>query len=266
MTTTTTAPVPAPVPKMVPLEDVADLLPAAAAYAELRREIPSQNTIQDVLHVGIEKARTIRWWLIERDATAPRSPGAPDAGFDTASYPQITPRPATMTGPLPDRSAERGAESTKAAKRPGVWPLVLLVLPAFVSLWSGWVGLGELTGFGVVHPLPGILPNFSLNTAITLPIGVEAYAGYAMRIWLSAAVSARTRLYAGWSVLGAFIVGAAGQIAYHLMTASGMTKAPWQITICVAVLPLLVAFAGGLLAHLVRTAAPTTDVPATEPA
>jgi hypothetical protein len=38
-----------------------------------------------------------------------------------------------------------------------------------------------MTGFGQVHPLPGIWPSFHLNTAVTLPVGVEAYAAYALR-------------------------------------------------------------------------------------
>jgi hypothetical protein len=56
------------------------------------------------------------------------------------------------------------------------WPLFLIAAPAAVAIWSGWVGLGELCGFGVIHPLPGIVPGLQLNTAITLPVGVEAYA------------------------------------------------------------------------------------------
>lgn len=60
-----------------------------------------------------------------------------------------------------------------AAGRVPSWPLLLLAAPAFVAIWSGWVGLGELTGFGTVRPLPGIWPGLELDTAITLPIGVE---------------------------------------------------------------------------------------------
>ena len=36
------------------------------------------------------------------------------------------------------------------------WPLFLIAAPAAVAVWSGWVGLGALCGFGVIHPLPGI--------------------------------------------------------------------------------------------------------------
>ena len=60
------------------------------------------------------------------------------------------------------------------------WPLYLIASPAAVAVWSGWVGLGTLCGFGIVHPLPGIADGFHLNTAVTLPVGVEAYGAYAL--------------------------------------------------------------------------------------
>src|ERR1019366_9784454 len=30
------------------------------------------------------------------------------------------------------------------------WPLLVLALPATVAVWSGWVGIGQMTGFGQV--------------------------------------------------------------------------------------------------------------------
>jgi hypothetical protein len=59
------------------------------------------------------------------------------------------------------------------------WPLFLFAAPAAVVIWSGWIGLGELCGFGPVRVLPGI-SDLTINTAITLPVGVEAYAAYAL--------------------------------------------------------------------------------------
>jgi hypothetical protein len=132
--------------------------------------------------------------------------------------------------------------------------LVAIALGAFVSIWSGWVGLGELTGFGPIHPLPGIWDEFVINTAITLPIGVEAYAAFALRAWLAPPVAGLTRLarrFACWSALGALALGAAGQIAYHLMVAAGLTQAPWQITAFVSCLPVVVLGCGAALTHLV---------------
>ncbi|RKR91448.1 hypothetical protein BDK92_5844 [Micromonospora pisi] len=139
-----------------------------------------------------------------------------------------------------------------ATKTVVVWPIILLAMPAFVAIWSGWVELGGLTGFGVVHPLPGIWDSLSLNTAITLPVGMEAYAGYAMYVWLSGRASTRARTFAAWSAVISLLVGAAGQIAYHLMVAAGMTSAPWQITTVVACIPVATFGLGCTLAHLVR--------------
>ena len=131
------------------------------------------------------------------------------------------------------------------------WPVLLLAAPAGVAIWSGWVGLGELAGFGVVRPLPGIWDDLQLNTAITLPIGMECYAAYALRVWLSGAVDT-ARTFARLSAIGALVLGALGQDAYHLMAAAGVTAAPWPVTALVACLPVGVLGMGAALAHLVR--------------
>ncbi len=150
------------------------------------------------------------------------------------------------------------------------WPLLLLALPAFVAIWSGWVGIGERTGFGVVQPFPGIpwLDEVTLNTAITLPIGMEAYAAYALRVWLAGTANDRARTFARWSAIGALTLGSAGQAAYHLMVAEGIKQAPWQITTLVSCLPVAVLGMGVALAHLQsaeetpQTSAPTVEQPA----
>jgi hypothetical protein len=83
------------------------------------------------------------------------------------------------------------------------WPLVLLAFPAAAEVWSGWVGIAQKTGFGLVSPLPGIWSSLHLDTTITLPIGVEAYAAYALRAWLATDpwISTRTRAFAKWSAI-----------------------------------------------------------------
>ena len=66
------------------------------------------------------------------------------------------------------------------------WPLLVLAAPAAAEVvWSGWAGIAQKTGFGLVSLLPGIWPSLHLDTAITLPVGVEAYAAYALRAWLA---------------------------------------------------------------------------------
>ena len=93
-----------------------------------------------------------------------------------------------------------------------------------------------------------------LDTAVTLPVGVEAYAAYALRAWLSTSnkVSARTRRFARWSAIGSLLLGMAGQVAYHLLAQSRATHAPWGITTAVSCLPVLVLGMGAALAHLLR--------------
>jgi len=142
------------------------------------------------------------------------------------------------------------------------WPLVLIAAPAAVAIWSGWVGLGELCGFGVIHPLPGIAPAFQLNTAITLPVGVEAYAAYALGAWMSPASSDRARTFARRSAIGALVYGMAGQVIFHLLAAHGATSAPNVVVVVVSCMPVAVLGLAAGLTHLLRAPA---EEPSTEP-
>lgn len=137
-------------------------------------------------------------------------------------------------------------------RSPVAWPLFLLSLPAFVSIWGGWVGMGRLTGFGPINLLPGIA-DFTVDTAITLPIGLETYAAYSMYAWLAAAhLSTSTRRFAKWSALGSLVLGMAGQAAYHVMASQGTVKAPVEIVIVVSAIPVIVLGLGTGLAHAMR--------------
>jgi hypothetical protein len=151
--------------------------------------------------------------------------------------------------------------TSKAGPTVRSWPLLVLALPASVAVWSGWVGIGPMTGFGQVHPLPGIWGSFHLNTAVTLPIGVEAYAAYALRAWLSPSnkVSAQTRQFARWSAIGSLLLGMAGQIAHHLLAQAHVSRALWGITTAVSCLPVLVLGMGAALAHLLHKDAQYRD-------
>lgn len=142
----------------------------------------------------------------------------------------------------------------------GRWPLLLIGASAGTATWSGWVGLGELTGFGVVHPLPGIWDHLTLNTAITLPVGVEAYAVYALAVATDARpLTPLARRWAWGSAAGALLLGMGGQIAYHLLAARDVTTAPAWVVALVSSLPVLVLGAASLLWHL--AAATPTDEP-----
>jgi DNA-binding transcriptional ArsR family regulator len=164
----------------------------------------------------------------------------------------------------PDADVPAAAPATARVPVPRRWPLVLIAAPAAVAVWSGWVGLGTLCGFGIVHPLPGIVPAFQLNTAITLPVGVEAYGAYALGAWLTPAVPAAVRRFACRSALGALVLGMAGQVIYHLLAAAHAARAPWPVVVLVSCLPVVTLGFGAGLTHLLR--AGSAAAPAGHPA
>jgi hypothetical protein len=106
----------------------------------------------------------------------------------------------------------------------------------------------------MVPLLPGIWSSLHLDTAVTLPAGVECYAAYALRAWLATghAISDRTRRFARRSAIFSFALGMAGQVAFHLMDQDRITRAPWGITTLVSCLPVLVLGMGTALAHMLR--------------
>jgi hypothetical protein len=162
----------------------------------------------------------------------------------------------------PDAPVDKPAEGTRAAttasapvpglRRVRTWPAFLVAVPAAVAIWAGWVAIGKLTGFGRVNLLPGFGRGWVVDTAITLPVGVEAYAAYAFYVALNPAAPFKARRFAGWSAGLAVVLGMGGQTAYHLMTAAGMTAAPWQITTLVSCLPVGVFALVAVLVHLVH--------------
>jgi hypothetical protein len=166
-----------------------------------------------------------------------------------------------VPGPVP--AAGRSGAVRDQAKTIRSWPLLVLAVPAAAEVWSGWVGIAQLTGFGAVPLLPGIWSSLHLDTAVTLPVGVECYAAYALRAWLAGghAISDRTRRFARRSASGSFALGMAGQVAFHLMDQDHVTRAPWGITTLVSCLPVLVLGMGTALAHMLREDAAAADRP-----
>lgn len=241
---------------------VADLIPKARELADKLGAVPSRNRLMSEFRIGAAKARAV---LAELDTEPAPEPAAsylhavPDAETETESpasldvehVPEVV-QDSTAVDPDTDPPTSGAVPRETTSRRLARWPLVLLAVPAFVAVWSGWVGLGELTGFGVVHLLPGIADRFSINSAITLPVGVETYAAYALRAWLSGYLPQRARWFAKWSAIGSLTLGALGQVAYHLLSAAHVTSAPWPITTIVACLPVAVLGMGAALAHLIR--------------
>lgn len=223
---------------------VADLVPKARDLAAELGTTPSRNRLMSEFRIGAGKARAVLAELVAAPTTDPGTPAGAPAVVEAS--------PAEASAEVCEAVDPGTAAGPAARRRVRPWPVLILAAPAFVAVWSGWVGLGSLTGFGVVHPLPGIADGFTINSAITLPIGVETYAAFALRVWLSGQVPAAARRFAKWSAIGSLILGALGQVAYHLLAAAGVTHAPWQITTAVACLPVAVLGMGAALAHLIR--------------
>jgi hypothetical protein len=81
-------------------------------------------------------------------------------------------------------------------------------------------------------------------------------------VWLSDHVTdVGARRFAKISAITSLIAGAAGQIAYHLMTAYHITTAPWPVTTLVATLPVAVLGMGATLAHLITRTTPSGAYP-----
>jgi hypothetical protein len=161
---------------------------------------------------GVHGERTVRLYgrarLLARASCRRERAGSKEEPVTAATLHRVPLVAGAPAGELPAPAAAGQGDGVRAetAGRGRVvavrsWPLLLLALPAAVAMWSGWVGIGRMAGFGLVRPLPGIWDSLQVNTAVTLPVGVEAYAAFALRAWLSAspALSARTRRFARWS-------------------------------------------------------------------
>lgn len=186
-----------------------------------------------------------------RTAVGLARPAGRSSGADNSSGSTLNHRPGNLEldGRRPSRNRiQPGRQAVRS------WPLIVLAAPATVAVWSCWVRLGQMTGFGLVRPFPGLWDSFQVNTAITLPVGVEAYGAFALRAWLAAGLqtSNRTRRFAKWPAIGSLLLGMSGQVAYHLLSEARVVKAPWEITMAVACLPVLVLGMGAALSHLIH--------------
>ena len=159
--------------------------------------------------------------------------------------------PATGTGHAIGQPAESPAGRPRKGRAKGYprWPVILLAGSAFVAIWGGWVELGRMSGFGPVNLLPGITELY-VDLSITLPLGMEVYAAYALGAWLTRReIPDDARSFARWSALVSLVVGAGGQIAYHLLAAAGVERAPWPVLVIVSCIPVAVLGMASALAH-----------------
>ncbi|MFY7066022.1 hypothetical protein ACOQFV_09185 [Nocardiopsis changdeensis] len=173
--------------------------------------------------------------------------------------------PVHQTAPTPDRTdqttgdseqttaGQTGPQTGGSDRQPyGLIAATLAIsLSAFTAVWGGWVGLGRMVGFGPVNLLPGIGDGLVVDLAITLPIGIEAYAAAALWVAVGGLVHGRGRWFAGVSAGAALGLGAFGQAVYHLLEAQGHHAAPDWVVVFVSILPVVVLGAAGVLLHLV---------------
>jgi hypothetical protein len=187
------------------------------------------------------------------------------APFNIQPLRTLGPVPVLLRHDMPDDPGQAGTAPDKAGRRAAgwrhPWPLLFIAAPAAVAVWSGWVGLGGMCGFGPVRLLPGIADGFVINTAITLPVGVEAYGAYALYVWLGGRVSDKTRAFARNSAFGALGLGCLGQVAYHLLAASRWAVAPWGVVMAVACLPVVTLSFAAALVHMTLADARAGDAP-----
>lgn len=229
------------------LERVKQVWAEADAAGERRPGRPALAAALGVKEHQVQKALTE---LRQQSTSEPASDtsGQPSEP-DRVDRDQPTDAPVEQSAISPSTDTQQVDSSTG----PRPWPLVLIGFAAAVAVWSGWVGLGAKCGFGIIAPLPGIADGFTINTAISLPISVEAYAAYALRVWLSTSRhSARTITFAKWSTVISLGIGVAAQAGYHLLEAFGYQRAPWLVVLLVSSVPVaMVGLASGL-AKLVK--------------
>lgn len=247
---------PTPKPRLV--DDLEIVRRIRQTYPDWQTDKPSQSKVAAiVIDYGIQTGgrptcapdRARRYLKLLYEIPEDQTADEPDQSDNPTPEPTVQD---SAPEPTPDVQDSPTAPSRKT--RQHVWVAYLLALPAFVAIWSGWVGLGRLTGFGPVNLLPGTpWADWQLDTSITLPIGMEAYAAWALSVWLSGDVPDKARRFAKLSALGSLGVGMSGQVAYHLLTAAHVTKAHWTITMLVACLPVAILGLGASLAHLIRS-------------
>ena len=172
---------------------------AEASSPVLSPALPEASAVAELTPPAVAEAA-------ELPDTEPHVPvlSEPAESVTGPTPPTALPPVATETAErLPERqepsAASEGPEATER-KSLRVWPVWLLMAPAAVAIWGGWVGLGEMAGFGPVNLLPGIA-DVEINTAITLPIGMEVYAAYALYVWLSGRAVGKATAFAKRSAI-----------------------------------------------------------------
>jgi hypothetical protein len=127
-----------------------------------------------------------------------------------------------------------------------LWVLVLIAAACGLEVCATWIGIGSRSGFPVIRLPYGIA---RIPTDFCLMVCMEAYAGYAIFIWLTR-TGRRSGPFAMWSGLAAAAASVTAQVAYHV-TGTGAVPPPWLVGL-VSALPVIALILAALLIHLVR--------------
>lgn len=236
---------------MTPVNGTAVLEQVRSALAEAHAAglpRPGRPSLARITGATEHQVRLALAMLKEEHASLGETASSQGSADRTTAAAESSPQPT----PANAGDASTSVAPEPAPRRPPSWPLVIIGLAAAISVWSGWVGLGQLAGFGVIQPLPGVWDDLRINSAVVLPVSVEAYAAYALRCWLTTqSITLRARTFARRSTITSLVIGAAAQIAFHLMAAAGLDHAPWPVTVGVATIPVVVLGLATALASLI---------------
>lgn len=135
-----------------------------------------------------------------------------------------------------------------AKPRDHLWVVFVIAAAAAIEVCATWVGIGNVSGFPVI----GLPFRLKVNTDFSLMVGMEAYGGFALYYWLSAATGPRSRAFAMWSAAGALVLSLVGQVAYHVLAAEHVARPPAGVVGFVSSLPVVVLGFAAILMHLVH--------------
>lgn len=148
----------------------------------------------------------------------------------------------------PDRTTMDAMPPPPAHAKPKdhLWVLVIIAAACGLEVCATWVGIGSRSGFPVIRLPYGIA---HIPTDFCLMVCMEAYAGYAIFIWLTR-TGRRSGPFAMWSGLAAAAASITAQVAYHV-TGTQAVPPPWLVGL-VSALPVIALILAALLIHLVR--------------
>jgi len=146
----------------------------------------------------------------------------------------------------PDQTADEATMDHMHAKpKDRLWILAVIGAACALEVCATWTGIGSRSGFPVIH----LLRVVRIPTDFCLMVCMEAYAFYALSVWLGRP-GRRSGPFAMCSAIGAMALSLIGQVAYHV-TGAGAVPPRWLIGF-VSALPVVALFAGAILADLVR--------------